>query len=99
MSRHQAESQLSLFEEPVDAEAAEETRRYLEARRAEVLALLDIARASSRIPWRDGLEPIMVHNKVRRICERLPDGAPLLALFEAELDRLWDIENALPDGL
>jgi hypothetical protein len=60
-----------------------------------------VATAASRIPWRVNLQPVMVPKQFHSYCDRLPEpeATTMRVAFDAEMSRLWDIENSLPDGL
>ncbi len=98
------ESQCRLFDDPAPAEdrfEAESRLRYVDELRVQLQELLQTAQTAQRMPWRRNLDPIMVRKRFHALCARLPaaEAASLRTAFEADISRLWAIENAVPDGL
>lgn len=80
--------------DPCAFEEAEEDRRERLARlEAELDGLLDRVRSAERLPFRDLSEALLAELRYMRAHHEIADGAAKYAAFQAEMQRLYAIED------
>jgi hypothetical protein len=96
-----AARQLDLFDDPAEPRReAERDPLFLEAVRRELGLLLEEHRRAERLPGGDITRATVAELRFHGLAALLPDdeARPLIAAFDAELDRLYAIEERLAGG-